>query len=124
MVTDPKRTRTSGNVKDKFKQMGGDFAIHRNVGPWSLQESLMLVQLVIKATEGRILKKSRELIFSSNKDKVDERFKFNEETGKLIIYHADKISITEVLPLLIKAKRAQNHFTAGMPGSNISWTAI
>jgi hypothetical protein len=86
LVTDPKRTRTPGNVKDKFKQMGGDFAVQRNVGPWSLQESLILVQLVIKATEGRILKKSRELIFSSNRDKVDERFKFSEETGKVVIY--------------------------------------
>jgi len=84
----------------------------------------MLVQLVIKATQGRILKKSRELVFSSNKDKVYERFKFNEETGKLIIYHADKININEILPLLIKAKRAKNHFTAGMPGSNISWAAV
>ena len=110
MVTDPKRTRTPGNVKDKFKQMGGDFAVQRNVGPWSLQESLILVQLVIKATEGRILKKSRELIFSSNRDKVDERFKFSEETGKVVIYQADKVSISEVLPLLIKAKRAKKHF--------------
>lgn len=110
LVSDPARTRTAGNVKDKFKQLGGEYAVQRNVGPWSIQEALMLVQLVIKATDGRILKKSRELVFSQNKEQKEERFKFNADTGKLTIYHADKVRIDEILPLLIKPKRARKHF--------------
>ena len=123
-MADPSRTRTAGNVKDKFKQLGGEHAVQRNVGPWSIQEALMLVQLVIKATEGRILKKSRELVFSQNKEQREERFKFNQETGKVTIYHPDKVKIDEILPLLIKPKRARKHFQQGEPGSSISWTAI
>jgi hypothetical protein len=90
--------------------LGGEHAEQRNVGPWSLQEALMLVQLVIRATSGRILKKSRELVFSSNKEQREEKFRFNEETGKVYIYQADKTKIEEILPLLIKPKRAKKHF--------------
>lgn len=50
--------------------------MHRNVGPWSLQESLMLVQLVIKATDGRILKKSRSLVFRVNDKNIDKKQRF------------------------------------------------
>ena len=70
----------------------------------------MLVQLVIKATEGRILKKSRELVFSQNKDKTEERYRFNPDSGRVVIYHPDKVKIEEILPLLIKPKRARKHF--------------
>lgn len=100
--------------------------MQRNVGPWSLQEALTLVQLVIKATNGRILKKSRSLVFRVN-DKNPEkkqRFEFNQEKGVITVYEADKVQIEEVLPLLIKAKRTIKHFSQGGPGSNISWTAI
>ena len=69
-----------------------------------------MVQLVIRATSGRILKKSRELVFSSNKEQREEKFRFNEETGKVYIYQADKTKIEEILPLLIKPKRAKKHF--------------
>ena len=75
-----------------------------------MQESLLLVQLVIKATGGRILKKSREMVFSSNKEMREEKYLFDEETGKITIYHAEKVSIEEILPLLIKSKRAKKHF--------------
>ena len=100
--------------------------MQRNVGPWSLQESLMLVQLVIKATDGRILKKSRSLVFRVNDKNIDkkQRFEFNQEKGIITVYEADKVRIEEVLPLLIKAKRAKKHFSKGGLGTNISWTAI
>lgn len=87
--------------------------MQRNVGPWSLQESLMLVQLVIKATDGRILKKSRSLVFRINDKNLDkkQRFEFNQEKGVITVYEADKVQIEEVLPLLIKAKRTKKHFS-------------
>jgi hypothetical protein len=81
--------------------------MQRNVGPWSLQEALTLVQLVIKATNGRILKKSRSLVFRVN-DKNPEK---KQEKGVITVYEADKVQIEEVLPLLIKAKRTMKHFS-------------
>lgn len=39
------------------------------------------------------------------------RFEFNQEKGVVTVYEADKVKIDEVLPLLIKAKRARKHFS-------------
>lgn len=64
------------------------------------------------------------MVFSSNKEMREEKYVFDEETGKITIFHAEKVSIEEILPLLIKSKRAKKHFSAGGQGHNISWTAI
>ena len=75
------------------------------------------MQLVIKATDGRILKKTRKIEFRlPKKDSASEvrtdgqRFKFDEESGKIKVYDASKVRIEEVLPLLIKSNRARKHF--------------
>jgi len=36
------RERTAGNCKDKFKQMGEDNAVQRDLGPWTLSEGIKL----------------------------------------------------------------------------------
>jgi hypothetical protein len=43
-------------------------------------------------------------------DRKEERYRFSEETGRVVIYQAEKVRIEEILPLLIKPKRARKHF--------------
>ena len=49
------RRRTAENVKDKFKQLGGDNADDRVSSPWSLQETIELIKSVERATKIEIL---------------------------------------------------------------------
>lgn len=44
------RSRTAENVKDKYKQIGGDNCENRIVGEWKLEETLTLIKLIEKAT--------------------------------------------------------------------------
>ena len=44
------REHTAGNCKDKFKHIGEDNAVQRNLGPWELTEGIKLFENVCKAT--------------------------------------------------------------------------
>lgn len=49
--------RTAENVKDKWKQLGGDNSQYRKRGQgWSLEESLQVIKLIQKATNTSLLK--------------------------------------------------------------------
>lgn len=45
------RSRTAENVKDKWKQIGGDNAATRVVGNWKLEDVITLIKSVEKATQ-------------------------------------------------------------------------
>ena len=38
--------RTPENIKDKWKQLGGDNSYYRKKGPWSLEEALELLKAI------------------------------------------------------------------------------
>lgn len=38
--------RTAENVKDKWKQLGGDNIDYRKKGPWTIEEAMALVKAV------------------------------------------------------------------------------
>ena len=55
MFSEDDRRRTSENVKDKFKQMGGENAADRVAGSWSLKETIKMIKCVERATKIQIL---------------------------------------------------------------------
>ena len=69
----PDSRRTSGNLKDKWKQMGADNAAKRRVGPWSLKEGLELLDLVCRATGVEIKRGSVSLVFKQDNE-ASKRF--------------------------------------------------
>ena len=50
--------RTPENIKDKWKQLGGENSELRQQGPWSLEEALKLLRVICAATEAPFMKKS------------------------------------------------------------------
>lgn len=60
-----------------------------------------------------------------NEDQVaqdGERFHFNEESGEIIIYQPLRVQIQEVVPLIIKPKRAKKYLKK--IDFQISWKAV
>ena len=78
----PHSRRTSGNIKDKWKQMGADNAAKRRVGPWSLQEALELLDLVCTATNAKIMKSSVKVVFKEEQNAK----KFEVRDGEVLVY--------------------------------------
>jgi hypothetical protein len=114
----PNSRRTSGNIKDKWKQMGAENAAKRRVGPWSLKEGLELLDLVCKATDANIMKGSIEVVFKEGES--SKRFEVTE--GEVVIYKADQVQLSEVIFLIVKPKRAKKHLKA--IDLTISWKAV
>ena len=50
--------RTPENVKDKWKQLGGENSDLRQRGPWVVEEALNLLRIIGLATETKLLKSS------------------------------------------------------------------
>jgi hypothetical protein len=42
--------RTAANIRDKWREMGGDNMEARKNGPWSLEEKIELIHLLEKIT--------------------------------------------------------------------------
>ena len=82
------KKRTATNVKDKYKQLGAENAVQRNLGPWSLKEAMRLFENVCLATEApsQINKKSIELVYEEQSNTSGKRMKIDEENGKIIVY--------------------------------------
>ena len=66
------RTRTAENVKDKYKQMGGDNAAERVLGSWSLQETIELIKYVERAAKVEILYPLVEIKFKLKDEPTKE----------------------------------------------------
>ena len=83
------RSRTAENVKDKYKQIGGDNSDDRIVGEWKLQETLSLIKLIEKATSIKILYPLTEIIYKvkdeAGDDKTPEK-RFKIKDNKIAIY--------------------------------------
>lgn len=47
--------RTPENVKDKWKQLGGEAKDYRKKGPWSLNEALDLLENICTATDTKLM---------------------------------------------------------------------
>ena len=62
------------------------------------------------------------MVFKEKSKKSSKRLKIDEEAGKITIYKQDKVSLQEILPYLIKPKRAFKHFRD--KSLKISWSAI
>lgn len=55
--------RTPENVKDKWKQLGGEHGGARNKGPWGIEEALDLLRLISVATDKKLIKSSVKVSF-------------------------------------------------------------
>lgn len=90
--------------------MGAENAIQRQTGPWSLEEGVALFKAVCTATGIKAMRSS--MLFEKAKPSATsaERFTVDEARGKLTVYQLDKVALKEVLPHLIKPKRAFNNF--------------
>eukprot|EP00347_Sterkiella_histriomuscorum_P009025 403342815 len=110
--------RTAENVKDKWKQLGGDNIDYRKKGPWTIEEAMTLVKAIQTATNTKFLKKSKTLHYKFEKSSVGNKvIKVKEDD----IYIYDKyVDIGSVLPHLIKKNRCKKV----VPTLQISWTAI
>ena len=83
---------------------------------------MRLLENVCNATQDKpILRKSIKLVYAEKPGSL-KRLKIDKEAGEITIFQADKVKIEEVVPHLIKAKRAQKHFSDN--SLVISWTAV
>ena len=97
--------------------------MQRNSGPWTLQEAIRLLENVCNATQSKpILKQSIKLVYADQPDSSANRLKVDEDAGLITVYQPNKVTIGEVLPLLLKPNRAQKHFSDR--SLEISWSAI
>lgn len=61
--------RTPGNIKDKYKQLGAQSAIKREVGPWTVPEGINLFEKVCIAIGAEnVMRKSIKLETPAEKD--------------------------------------------------------
>lgn len=98
--------------------MGADNYFSRNRGPWSLEESLTMFNLVCKATGAEIIRKSRNVRFSN--EKSSKRYELID--NEVVVYSRERTSIDEIIPLLVKQKRARKHLKS--IDLVISWKTI
>lgn len=91
----------------------------RNKGPWSLLEALTLFNLVCKATEIDILRKSMSVKFEE-KGQKSKRFEVIDHV--VYIYDSQRVQVEEIIPLLVKPKRAKKHLKYS--DLTVSWKTI
>jgi len=104
------RERTPGNVKDKYKQMGEDTAVKRDLGPWTLSQGVALFENVCKATGLKAMRKSVTLNVLGYPHATGKRYEVDEAGGEVRVYDETKVQLREVLLHLIKIKRAHRNF--------------
>ena len=118
--------RTPENVKDKFKQLGGENIIYRKKGPWSIEESIEVIRLINIATEANFLKKSTSLKYrfledQGGKNQPGKPIKIKTTDEKTIVKVYDRSEPLEnLIPLIVKRKRCKKV----IPKLNLSWSAI
>ena len=89
--------------------MGEDSAPKRDLGPWSLKEGLNLFENVCKATGVKAMKNSMKVSYpESTNSKI--RYQIDEAGGEIRVFTPNKVQLVEVLPLIIKPKRAHKQF--------------
>ena len=101
--------------------MGEDRANDRDLGPWMVSEGVNLFKAVCKATGVKCIKKTVQLRIIAEESKGKKRFEVDEEEVR--VYDEKKVQLAEILPSLIKPKRAYKNFVGGA-GNQISWKAI
>ena len=84
------RDRTPGNIKDKYKQMSYDSTVKRDLGPWSLQEGVQLLENVCTATGVEAMRKSMKLVMQDDASK-GTRYEVDEDRGQLRVYNQSKV---------------------------------
>lgn len=110
--------RTPENVKDKWKQLGGDNINYRKRGPWTIKEAIELFQAICKATDAKLIKGRKDIHYLFEEEQQNRRRVVIEEDD---IYIYDKyVELDEVLPHIIKKNRCKKL----VPSLSISWTAI
>lgn len=68
------------------------------------------------------MRKSMKLVVASGQEHAaknhsgSKRYEVDEEGGELRVYDPSKVQLKEVLPHLIKPKRAYRHFCKGQTG--------
>ena len=112
--------RTPENVKDKWKQLGGDNINYRKKGSWTLEEGLKLLNAVALASGLSLLKKSMQVILKYKEKSYEETSKRLSVTEDSIKVYDRKVQIEEIVPLIIKKKRCKKH----LPNLEISWSTI
>ena len=105
--------------------MGEESAPKRDLGPWSLKEGLKLFENVCQATGVKAMRQTVSVEYdvkaSSSKERK-ARYRYDEADGKICVFDETKVQLSEILPLLIKPKRAYKKFCASK--QIISWKAI
>lgn len=115
-----RKQRTSENVKDKYKQIGGDNYESRVVAPWQIDEVINLIKLVEKAVEIQILYPLMRIKFKFEKPK-DRNFAIKDD--KILIYNQNtqfKEIMNHVVFDLEKIKKSLIEKSV----SKTSWAAI
>ena len=92
--------------------MGEASAPKRDLGPWSLKEGLKLFENVCKATGVKAMKKSISVEYPATSTQKDKkvRYRIDENYGKIQVFDETKVQLSEILPHLIKPKRAYKNF--------------
>jgi len=110
--------RTAANVKDKWKQLGGDNWQLRNKGPWTLEEGLELVNFVCAATDCNLVAKNKPVKIKYGKKEGIKRG-YEADSTSIKVY-SESVGIEDILPLIMKPKRSQKRAAS----LEISWTAL
>ena len=105
--------------------MGGDNALQRVIGKWSLSEQLALISAVETATRLKILNPEIKIRYVETADaaKISNGFAF--KNNKLKVYRNEGVSFEDVMPRLLQAdieKVKESLIEKSV--SQISWMAV
>ena len=104
--------------------MGEDSAVKRELGPWTLKEGLALFENVCKATEVKAMRQSMTVKYPTAATTSKSRYEVDETKGEIRVFDENKVQLKEILPHVMKPKRAYNSFIATGEAVSISWKAI
>ena len=96
------------------------------MGPWSVTEGVALMENVCKATGVKAMRGSMKLVVmkESQVSSMGTRYAVDEERGEQRVRDIGQVQLKEVLPHLIKPKRAYNNFIEKRDEVKISWSAL
>ena len=100
--------------------MGADNYFNRRRGPWLLDEVLQMFTLVCKATGIQILRQSRKVTFKEGQTNAKQPYQLVE--NEVIIYDQARCKPEDIIPFLIKEKRAKKHLRS--IDFVVSWKSI
>jgi len=112
--------RTPTNIRDKWRELGGDNYLERRKDEWSLEEIINLLKLVETSYGHKFLKENVEQkllqIIKENAESIIKKTK-NGETQ----FYLNGEKKHEILKDLLDAVKKVN---AKIPSDNLNWTAI